>query len=124
MTNRLAPFLLLLLAGCSFLNPFKSTCERFYTEACEQCDVDDYTEDVVCACFEDGEVDNGSRYFSDKETAEISCADAKILVSNNFGDTEGKETCARELKLLNDYGTDACDYLGWSERGYYDTGGW
>jgi hypothetical protein len=127
MTSRLALFLLLLLPGCSFENPFKSTCEQFYTEMCEQCNVDDYTEDVVCACIEDGEVDNASRYYDNKDEAELSCASARIAWSNNGGSHEYKAECGRELKLLKDYGKDACDYLGYSENeSYYDydTGGW
>ncbi len=124
MLNRLPVFLLLSTVGCDALNPFKSTCEQFYTTACDECSGDDWQQDVLCACLEGDEVKNAKEFFQDRDEAEIFCADLKIAVSNNFGGHEAKETCGRELELLNDFGDDTCDYLGWEKQRSYDTGGW
>ncbi len=99
------------LAGCSLL---PTPCEQLVTMACDECDVSQSFEDTVCECVENGEVDNAQRYYNSKDEAEIACATTKLSLQSYYHTNDDQVECRRDLKILKDFGDDACQYLGLS----------
>ena len=111
----------------------KNSCEKLAKTICDECNVDDYTEDVVCGCVNDGEVDNPDDYFASDEDAEIFCAQLQNSISSSYVTNEEESDCRQELDIIKQYEGDACEYYGYetnndgngdgSDGSYYYTDG-
>ena len=110
------PLALAFAASCNSIG--KGSCEKLVKEICDECDLDnDYYEDAVCGCINDGEVDNADDYFSNDEEAEIFCAELKNSVASSYVTNEEESDCRQQLDILQEFGGDACEYYGYETSG-------
>ncbi len=112
MTLRfLLPAVVAMTAGCNAIG--KNSCEKLAKTICDECNVDDYTEDVVCGCVNEGEVDNPDDYFASDEDAEIFCAQLKNAISPSYVTPDEESDCRQELDIIQEFEGDACEYYGY-----------
>ena len=117
--NALTPLLTFALSGCGILaNVTPSPCRNLVKTVCDECNVSDSYNDLTCECIEEGEVANGRDYFADQTSAEVFCDDQTIKLQRRHVDSDEQRVCARQLKLINEYGDDACEFLGFEDRDY------
>jgi len=99
------------LSGCSMFQ--QGACESLANEVCNTCDVPDSVEDTMCACLEEGEVDNADDYFADKDAAEQWCYRLTQEVKATYNTDETVKECKQDLDFIKEYEDDACVYLGY-----------
>lgn len=116
--NRGVIFLVLGLAGCIGTNA--GQCMNMYEALCETCPKNDYN-DVTCKCLAEGELSESD--FSDvlkialeidnDEDAQNYCEEIEIRVSHVTDDDA--VACAETADLMDLYGADYCDDVGWED---------
>jgi hypothetical protein len=101
----------LALSGCSFFD--RGACDSLATEICDACDVTSYTEDTMCACLSEGEVDNASKYFANKDQAEQWCYRLQQDVKATYNTDETVKQCKADYDYIKEYEDEACVDLGY-----------
>jgi hypothetical protein len=94
-----------------------SPCEALVLQSCENCDVGQAYQDTVCECVLNGEIANAQRYYSSKDAAEIACADTQNRMKISFVTNDELVECRRSLQILQDFGEEGCEELGFSSSG-------
>ena len=108
--------------GCSMFE--QGACESLAKEVCETCDVSESVEDTMCACLEEGEVDNADRYFADKDSAEQWCYRLEQEVKATYNTDETVKECKQDLDFIKEYEDDACVYLGYEAPSSGNSSDW
>ena len=124
MSRFILAFIAVVLSGCSEIGVMPGACHQLITEVCDECDLSDYYEDVVCECVENGEIDNASDYYDSKGDAEVACSSIRNSLKPRFESPSQKASCRKDLALIKEHGDDACDTLGYYyySYSYYDYG--
>ena len=116
MLNRLLlPMALVSLTGCNLI--MKGSCDSLQKQICEECDISDYEEDVICACLNEGEIDNADDYYDDEDEAELACNWLQQQFRSTYLTNEDIAECRRQLDFLRKYEKDACELFGYSDGG-------
>ena len=114
------------LGGCSLFD--QGACKSLATQICETCDVSEDVEDTMCACLEEGEVDDADKYFADKDQSEQWCYRMQQEVKGTYNTDETVKECKKDLDYIKEFEDDACVDLGWEEESSsshsFDTGNW
>jgi len=118
MNHLLAVLVLALsLTGCG-----KSYCADLAAQICNHCDVGETTRDKMCACLEDGEVRNGSKYFDTRKEAEVYCYAIQAGVKDEYVGPDRVAECRGDLEVFEQFDSDACELHGYdAPSGGYDS---
>ena len=106
----------LAVAGCNTFQ--RGACESLYLDVCDICDISDMTADTLCACLEEGEVDDED-YFADGDAAEYWCADLQASVKATYQTNEDIAYCREQGALLKEWDDEWCKVNGFDDDGGY-----